>query len=83
MPSTPIDISCPRCHQCIVPHDHMVPLSGYQQGERNATLLSVAKVTGTVVLLNADLICPNCGSVVYFRMSEQKLNLILRNIKHV
>ena len=82
MPSD-IDVNCPHCHQVIVPHDHMMPLSHYQQGQRNADKLSVARVTNTVVLLNADLICPNCGHMVYFRISEQKLNIILGNIKHV
>lgn len=78
----PIDIHCPHCNQVLVPHDHMMPLSHYQQGQRNANLLSVARVTNTVVLLNADLICSNCGKIVYFRMSEQKLNLLIANIKH-
>lgn len=78
----PIDIHCPGCQQVIVPHDRMVPLSNYQQGQRNAGILSVARVTNTVVLLNADLICPNCGHVVYFRLSEQKLNLILASVRH-
>lgn len=78
-----IEISCPHCHQVIVSQDRMMPLSHYQQGQRNADKLSVARVTSTVVLINADLICPNCGRIVYFRLSEQKLNILLGNIKHV
>lgn len=76
----PIDIHCPHCHQVIVPPICMQPLSNYQQGQHNADILSVACVTNTVVLVNADLICPNCGRLVYFRLNEQRLNLVLRNI---
>jgi len=82
MPDNPIDIHCPSCQQVIIPAERMILLWNFKKDERHADDLVIPKV-GNIVLLNADFVCPTCGRIIYFRLSEQKLNRIIRSIKHV
>ena len=77
----PIDVHCKHCQQVIVPADRMFLLWNYKRDQRHADDLLVPHVQ-TLVILNADFICPNCGGMVYFRTSEQVLSRILRSISH-
>lgn len=73
-----IDIHCTKCNQVIVPSERMKSLVNWQQQHRSVELMVVH--FQSMVIMNADFICPTCGAIVYFRLSEQKLNLLLSQI---
>jgi predicted RNA-binding Zn-ribbon protein involved in translation (DUF1610 family) len=74
------DVHCANCGQVIVPADRMKSLVQWQGGAHDDLLVPHVH---PLVIVNADLICPNCGHMVYFRLNEQKLNRLIRNISHV
>lgn len=76
---TPRDLHCTECKRVLVPAAQMLPLAQFQKDLAVADQVYVAKVNG-LPLLNADFICPDCGKVTYFRMNEQKLNLLLDRV---
>ena len=78
----PIDIHCLHCNQVIVPHDRMKSLLNWNNQQRHAAQLMVTHIAGTVVLVEAKMICTNCGRMVYFSLSEQKLNILLESVRH-
>jgi predicted RNA-binding Zn-ribbon protein involved in translation (DUF1610 family) len=67
------DVHCGNCLQVIVPCDKMRTL---------ADGLVVPHVDN-IVLFNADFICPTCGSMVYFRLNEQRLKRLFSSIPRV
>lgn len=73
-----MDVHCVNCKQVIVPPERMKPLSQLVPTAtmKHAEDLYVIKAE-TMVILNCDFVCPNCGRSVYFRLNEQKLNLLL------
>lgn len=75
-----INIHCPNCNQVIVEQQFMRPLSNWQNTPRAGDLMVIHK--GPLVILNADFLCPTCGRGVFFRLNEQKLNLLIMRNSH-
>ena len=75
----PLDVHCPNCKQVIVPADRMMLLLNVRPQERKAETLSVPHVQ-TMIIINADFICPNCRRTVYFRLNEQRLSQLLERV---
>lgn len=77
MEEKPFDVHCKNCNQVIVPANRMMSLFNWQSGAYDGLMVPHVH---PLIILNADLICPNCGRMVYFRINEQKLDLLLRKI---
>jgi predicted RNA-binding Zn-ribbon protein involved in translation (DUF1610 family) len=73
------DVHCQYCQQVIVPHDMMRPLMNWREQAESSGLNVIH--TGTMIMTNADFICPTCGRMVYFRLSEQRINLLLEKLQ--
>jgi len=73
-----IDVHCTHCQQVIIPANQVRPLSQFENGRKtpSANELYVICIQ-SAVLLNADFICPNCSRMIYWRLNEQKLNMVL------
>lgn len=77
-----IDVHCPHCNQIIIPSDRMKPLLNWQPAQRHGDKLMVPDI-GPAVIVFVKFLCKNCGRFVYFDLGEQKLNILLGEVRHV
>ena len=74
------EVMCPSCKQVFFSASQMTTLEKYLTDQPKGDMMYGVNLAAGVIL-DMRILCKHCGRTVYWKLDEQRLNLLLRHIK--